>query len=100
MSNKLTLRILDKAEEDMVLIGDYIAKDNQSAATDLLKQFYATFDTLSEYPELGFKRKDFTYKDVRFYVIRKNYLILYKIENSTLFILRVLTAYQDICALL
>lgn len=100
MNNRLTLRILDKAEEDLILIGEYIAKDNPAAAYNLFKQFYATFDLLTEYPNLGVRRTDFTYKDVRFYVIRKNFLILYKFEASTLFILRVLTAYQDICTLL
>ena len=98
--SKLTLRILDKAEEDMTLIGSYIAQDNVNAAINLLKQFYATFETLSEYPNLGYKRPDFTYRDVRFYVVRKNYLILYKVKQSTLFILRVFPAYQDICSLL
>ena len=98
--SKLTLRILDKAEEDMTLIGSYIAQDNFNAAINLLKQFYATFETLSEYPNLGYKRPDFTYRDVRFYVVRKNYLILYKVEQSTLFILRVFPSYQDICSLL
>ncbi len=98
--SKLTLRILGKAEEDMTLIGNYIAQDNVNAATNLLKQFYATFETLSEYPNLGYKRPDFTYRDVKFYVVRKNYLILYKVEQSTLFILRVFPAYQDICSLL
>ena len=98
--SKLTLRILDKAEEDMALIGSYIAQDNIVAASNLLKQFYATFETLSEYPNLGYKRSDFTYQDVRFYVVRKNYLILYKVKQNTLFILRIFPAYQDICSLL
>ena len=57
MSNKLTLRILDKAEEDMSLIATCIAKDNSSAAVDLLKQFYVIFDTLSKYPNLGLEEK-------------------------------------------
>ncbi len=98
--SKLALRILGKAEEDMDLIGSYIAQDNIVAASNLLKQFYATFETLTKYPNLGYKRSDFTYQDVRFYVVRKNYLILYKVEQNTLFILRVFPAYQDICSLL
>lgn len=53
MNNRLTLRILDKAEEDLILIGEYIAKDNPAAAYNLFKQFYATFDLLTEYPNLG-----------------------------------------------
>ena len=100
MSNKLNLRILDKAEEDMDIIGKHIAEDNIDAAIDLLKDFYSAFQTLTEYPNIGSKRTDFTYKDVRFYVVRKNFLILYKIDNDFLVILRVFTAYQDICSML
>lgn len=37
--------------------------------------------------------------DVKFYVVKKNYLIVYRIiDDKTLRILRVLTTYQDICA--
>ena len=59
-----------------------------------------TFNLLSEHPLLGKQRKDFTYHDVRFYVVKKHYLIVYQINNSTVEILRVLTSYQDICNLL
>ena len=98
--NKLTLIIENKAESDMELIADYIAKDKKSAASKMLKQFYKSFEKLSEYPNIGTKRLDFTYKDVKFYVIKKHYLIIYKIVEDTIHILRVLTAYQDICGLL
>ena len=37
--NKLNLQIKSKALEDMEKIADYIAKDNQKAALDLLKFF-------------------------------------------------------------
>ena len=37
--------------------------------------------------------------DVKFYVIKKNYLIVYKSDDKTLTILRVLTVHQDICAM-
>ena len=84
----------------MSLIGNYIAKDNIVAASNLLKQFYTTFEILSEYPNLGYRRPDFTYKDVRFYVVRKNYLILYKVEQNSIFILRVFPTYQDICSII
>ena len=36
--------------------------------------------------------------DVKFYVVKKNYLIVYRIiDKEKLRILRVLTTYQDIC---
>ena len=41
--NKLNLQIKSKALEDMEKIADYIAKDNQKAALDLLKFFYTSF---------------------------------------------------------
>lgn len=98
--NKLKLIIENKAESDMESIADYIAKDNKKAASETLKQFYKSFEKLSEYPNIGIKRPDFTYKDVKFYVIKKHYLIIYTVIEYTIHILRVLTAYQDICALL
>lgn len=98
--NRLKLVIENKAEFDMELIADYIAKDNKNAASKLLKHFYKAFEKLSAYPNIGTKRLDFTYKDVKFYVTKKHYLIIYTIIEDSIHILRVLTAYQDICALL
>ena len=98
--NKLKMIIENKAESDMELIADYIAKDNKSAANKLLKQFYKSFKKLSEFPDIGIKRLDFTYKDVKFYVVKKHYLIIYTIVDDSIHILRVLAAYQDICSLL
>lgn len=98
--NNLKLIIENKAESDMELIADYIAKDNKKAASKMLKQFYKSFEKLSEYPNIGIKRLDFTYKNVKFYVVKKHYLIIYTIIEDSIHILRVLTAYQDICDLL
>ncbi|MBO6086813.1 type II toxin-antitoxin system RelE/ParE family toxin [bacterium] len=96
--SKLELEITCKAYNDMETIANFIAKDNKSAANKMLKLFYKTFDTFTNHPNIGKIRKDFTYLDVRFYVIKKNYLIVYRIiDNTKLRILRVLTAYQDIC---
>ena len=100
MNNQLKLQILNKAEEDLILISDFISKDNPIAARNLLKLFYATFDILSRYPNIGKQRIDFTYKDVQFYVVKKNYLVLYKSDNNYLYILRVFSSYSDICSIL
>lgn len=98
--SKLDLIITVSATSDMELIADYIAKDKKSVATKMLKLFQKSFETLSDHPELGVKRPDFTYKNIMFYIVKKRYVIAYKIHNNNLVILRVLTAYQDICALL
>lgn len=98
--NKLNLIIVNSAERDMLSIADYIAKHNKKAANQLLKEFYNSFNLFCIHPKVGFKRKDFTYKNVRFYVVKKNYLIVYTVIGNTVQILRVLSAYQDICSIL
>ena len=99
--NNLQLEITSKAYNDIETITDFIAKDNKNAANKLAKLFSETFKLLCSYPNLGILRKDFTYMDVKFYVLKKNYLIVYRvIENDKLRILRVLTTYQDIFSLL
>ena len=100
MNKALNLKILDKAEGDMLAISEYISRDNTIAAANLLKRFYKVFEILAQYPEIGTKRPDFTYKDVMFYVVKKNYLIIYKTERDNIYILRVLPVYKDICAIL
>ena len=88
---------------DILKYVDYpvnIAKDKRSAAAKMLKLFHTSFNKLSTYPEIGFSRPDFTYKDVKFFVVKKHYLIVYKTTENELHILRVLSAYQDICAML
>lgn len=96
--NNLELEITSKAYIDIETIGDYIAKDKKSAANKMVKLFYETFIILAKHPNLGNTRTDFTNLDVKFYVVKKNYLIVYKIIENKLRILRVLSTYQDICS--
>ena len=97
--NNLELEITSKAYNDMEMISEFIAQDNKSAANKMMKLFYKTFETFLKHPNIGKTRPDFTYLDVKFYVVKKNYLIVYRIiEKKKLRILRVLTTYQDICS--
>ena len=97
--NNLELEITSKAYNDMEIISDFIAQDNKSAANKIMKLFNKTFETFIKYPNIGKSRPDFTYMNVKFYVVKKNYLIIYRIiDNKKLRILRVLTKYQDICS--
>lgn len=98
--SKLKLIIENKAESDMEVIAEYITKNNKAAAVKMLKQFYKSFERLSKYPNIGTTKSDFSYKNVKFYVTKKHYLIVYKIDANTIHILRVLTTYMDICSLL
>ena len=98
--NDLNLIITEQAYNEMVLISGFIAKDNVNAAKKHLNLLLKVCRRLTEFPESGIKRPDFTYKDYRFYIVKKRYIIAYRVENNNLYISRVLTAYQDICALL
>ena len=99
--NDLKLEITSKAYNDIEIISNYIAEDNKTAATKIVKLFYKKFKTLCKHPYLGKSREDFTYLDVKFYIVKKNYLIIYRIiDNKILRILRILTTYQDVCSML
>ncbi len=93
-------KIKSKALEDITIIADHVREDNEKAALKFVQVLYETFDKLSKFPNLGVSRKDFTYKDVRFFVVKKHYLVVYNLENDCIYILRVLSSYQNICALL
>ncbi|MBQ8475981.1 type II toxin-antitoxin system RelE/ParE family toxin [bacterium] len=98
MSN-LRLEITGKAYLDIEQITDYIAQDKPNAAHKMAKLFYNTFIMLQNSPALGTTRHDYTNLDVKFWVVKKNYLVVYKVINDeTLRILRVLTSYQDVCS--
>ena len=49
-------------------------------------------------PEIGYKKPEWTKKDVRFLSIKK-YLIVYQINDKNIIILRVLSNYRDITGL-
>ena len=98
--NKLKLNISDKAKDDIQKITDYIAKDNLWAAKAMTVFLYKVCTNLTTFPDIGVSRPDFSYKDYRFYTIKKHYVIIYKVEKDALYIARVLSTYQDICALL
>lgn len=97
--NKLELVIENIAESDIYSIADFIAKDNKKAALQFVKELYKTFKLFCLHPDIGFERKDFTYRKVRFYVIKRHYIIVYTATENSIHILRVLSAYQDICSL-
>ena len=98
--NKLDLIIENSAERDIYSIADYIANDNKKVALKLVKEFNKSFELFCLHSNIGFERKDFTYRNVRFYVVKKNYLIVYTVIENSIHILRVLSAYQDICSIL
>ncbi|MBR2068345.1 MAG: type II toxin-antitoxin system RelE/ParE family toxin [Candidatus Gastranaerophilales bacterium] len=97
--NKLKLVITDTAKDDITAIVDYIANDNINAAKNTAMYLYKICNDLTIFPNIGITRIDLTNENLKFFVIKKRYIIVYKIEGKILYISRVLSGYQDICFL-
>ena len=95
-----TVLITGIAKEDITQIAEYIAKNNKSASISIVDNLYKTFELLSNFPETGSIKNDINDKTVRIYTMKKNFAIVYRISNDTIEILRVLTRYQNIFAIL
>ena len=95
--NKIQLKITSKAFSDLEIIADFIAKDNKTAAKELIQNFHENFNLICEHPKIGRTLKNFIDKKIRFLTVRKHYLIIYKQIDKSIVILRVLGSYQDIC---
>lgn len=86
-------------ENDMLEIGDFIAMDNPSASSKLMDKFEECFERIASMPEIGYKKPEWTTKNIRFLTIKK-YLIVYQINDENITILRVLNCFMDIANLL
>ena len=88
------------AKEDITKIAEYIATDNKSASVRIVDDFYKVFELLSNFPETGSIKDDIKDKTIRIYTMKKNFTIVYRILNDKIEILRILTRYQNIFAIL
>lgn len=95
----MAYKITRNAELDLQDIANFIAADNKKAAFNMLKIFEESFLKLSQMPNMGFSKTEWTDKDLKFWSIKK-YLIVYKIESNHIVIVRVLSGYRDVVALL
>lgn len=90
----------EDAELDLVEIWDYIAEDNINAADNLVDKIFESFKKLSQMPNMGHRRPEWTKRNLRFWNI-KRYLVIYQInENKRITIIRVLNGFRDIAELL
>ena len=64
------------AEADLVEAAAWIAADDPRAAERFLRAARSAFDKLAERPGLGHRRPDLTSRDVRFWPIRRRYLVV------------------------
>ena len=87
------------AKQDISEIAKFISKDNVAAAKKVVDEIYKCFSNLSENPKLGHVRDDLTDKPVKFISVR-HYMIIYKYDDSSIKIIRVLSSYRDIASII
>lgn len=90
----------DSAKTDIKSISAYIAKDNIRAAIAIIKLFKDSVEKLSDFPALGKHKEGIKDKDIFIYTVKQRYSIAYKIVGNKIIILRILSNYQDIFAIL
>ena len=100
MNKPLKILITDVAQNDIKTITDFIAKDNKRAAFSIVEIYKETFKMLSNYPSSGVYKVGIKHPDVLIFTLKKRYSIAYRVNGDTLEILRVLTCYQDLFAIL
>jgi toxin ParE1/3/4 len=89
--DKYQIRFLKIAEEDFTEIVSYIAAENPVAANSLATKIEKNLELLSENPLMGRIPRDEEIRNLGYrYLIVKNYIIFYTLENKTILIHRIL----------
>jgi plasmid stabilization system protein ParE len=84
------------AESDLFLVWSYIAKDDQVAADQIEADILAACGKVAERLDLGHFRRDLTDKPVRFFPVRRTYLVVYDPSPKPIQILRILHGARDV----
>ena len=87
-------RLSRLAEQDLLDIWTYIAKDNPDAAdrfTDLLIQ---KCESLCDFPEIGTRRDELA-PTLRSFPVGR-YIIFYRVADPGIEVVRILSAYRDL----
>nr|WP_013207365.1 type II toxin-antitoxin system mRNA interferase toxin, RelE/StbE family [Ralstonia solanacearum]CBJ34352.1 Addiction module toxin, RelE/StbE [Ralstonia solanacearum PSI07] len=88
----MTVVWLPQAIENLVDIVDYIGTDNPAAAVELGAQIRAKASRLADHPTLY---KPGRVRGTRECVVTENYLIVYRVKDEQVQVLRVLHARQQ-----
>ncbi len=90
-----TYLLTPAARDDLGEIWLYVAGFNPAAADVLEEDIFAAFALVAIKPDLGHWRRDLTEKPVRFFSVRRRYLIVYNPDTRPLEVIRVLHGARD-----
>ena len=88
-----------EARLDLLEIWEHIARDDLDAADRVEREIAEAVSWLARNPDLGHTRSDLTTKPVRFWAVY-SYLIIYAPASRPLEVVRILSGYRDVAALL
>ncbi len=94
-----SILITPAAENDLINIWLYIARDNQDAADRVYQAAEETFESLLAAPQMGtlYQAKRPRLAGIRFFPVSKfkNYIIYYREHHQGIEIIRVLHSHMD-----
>ena len=97
---KRPVRVLRRAQLDLLEIQAYLLRDDPAATTRLINQLVAELERLATFPSRGARPRDERLRKAGYrYVVRGQYLILYKVLRSNVRVYRVLHGrrmYRDL----
>ena len=96
MPSKYDIHLLRIAEQDFAEIIDFISRDNPSAAYKVADTIETSLRNVTDNPLLGRQPREPELASAGFrYLIVDNYLIFYTIEESTIFVHRIIHGARD-----
>jgi plasmid stabilization system protein ParE len=87
------------ARLDLLEIWEYIAQGDLEAADRVVEEIKEAVAMLANNPWLGHQRRDLATKPVRFWSVY-SYLIIYNPDSHPLEVVRILSGYRDVAAML
>jgi toxin ParE1/3/4 len=90
----MSYRLTPAAEADIEAIADYISERSAPASMKLVKDFIRRWELLATQPHSGAIREDIL-PGIR-HLVMGQYIALYRVENATVIILRVLHGRRNI----
>lgn len=95
----MKVRLSSEARQDLIAIGDYIARDNPPRAQSFVAELTDKCASLSQMPNTHPLVPRYAKKGIRRRV-HGNYQIFYRADATEVFVLRVLHGARDYAALL
>jgi len=100
-TGKYQVRLIKIAEDDFTEIISFIAADNPDAAETVADKIENSLELLSGNPNLGRLPRDEELRNLGYrFLIVKNYIIFYTIEDRTIYVHRILHSARDYKSLL